>query len=121
MINKSKLIVDRIYTNDNALKDSNQQEIQSITKEITLVHQISSDFGNAPTLERFVRKNQLEKIKEKSNESQYVYLFGQSGVGKTTVARQYVADPQFNIVFWIDSSTIESVKLTFINLAQYLK
>ena len=67
---------------------------------------IQNDFGGLP-LKKFLKSSQslFERIKQLLTENSFVYIYGQSGNGKTTLARQYAYNIQndFLIQFIISS------------------
>jgi tetratricopeptide (TPR) repeat protein len=67
------------------------------------------------------RSDELEKIKESLDNCQFVYIYGRSGTGKTTLASKYTyllknEKPDY-IIRWIDANNL---KQCFMNLAEEL-
>jgi Tfp pilus assembly protein PilF/energy-coupling factor transporter ATP-binding protein EcfA2 len=67
------------------------------------------------------RSEELEKIKESLDNCQFVYIYGRSGTGKTTLASKYTyllknEKPDY-IIRWIDANNL---KQCFMNLAEEL-
>jgi tetratricopeptide (TPR) repeat protein len=71
------------------------------------------------------RSKELEKINESLKSCQYVYIYGRSGTGKTTLASKYtyllhenlLNEKQDHIIRWIDANNL---KQCFMNLAEEL-
>ncbi|MBX9621941.1 MAG: tetratricopeptide repeat protein [Alphaproteobacteria bacterium] len=64
--------------------------------------------------------NQIDSKFKNQDGIQTVALIGPGGAGKTTLARQYVAQQKSNIIWEINAETHEKLKESFENLAQAL-
>jgi tetratricopeptide (TPR) repeat protein len=122
-ISKIKEIMIRLLDVSNESIEKYLQSVQNLKlfENKTSIGKITNVLSDRPKI--FTgRSDELEKIKESLNNCQYVYIYGRSGTGKTTLASKYTylleEEKRDYIIRWIDANKL---KQCFMNLAEELK
>jgi tetratricopeptide (TPR) repeat protein len=117
-ISKIKEIMIRLSDVSNESIEKYLQSVENLNKSSNIkITNILSDFPKIFT----GRSEELKKIKESLDNCQFVYIYGRSGTGKTTLASKYTyllqeKKPDY-IIRWIDANKL---KQCFMNLAEEL-